>query len=118
MVDEEPETYRLVYLSNNTIILGQLASLNTFGVTLKSPVTVNCNDNKVHFSLLFNSMTDSENLPISSLHIVSFASPNKTIIDHYLDFIDVVVPTSRNQSTSTASNTVITRHSSITTTVH
>jgi hypothetical protein len=29
-----------------------------------------------------------------------------------------VVPTSRNQSTSTASNTVITRHSSITTTVH
>lgn len=103
MVDVESNRYRLIYLTNDTILLGKIVSLNSFGIIIESPVTVQCNDNKVHFSLLFNSMTDNKALPISSVHMVSFATPNNVIIEHYNDFIDVVVP-SNNSNQSTANN--------------
>ena len=104
MIDEESDIYRLIYLTNNTILLGKIVSMNHFGLLLKSPVTVHCNDNKVHFSLLFNSMTNDNALPINSTHMVSFANPSKVIIEHYNDFIDVVVPTIANRNQSLANN--------------
>ena len=33
-IDEETEPYRLVYLSNNNTLLGQILSINQFGVLL------------------------------------------------------------------------------------
>lgn len=117
MVDEESNKYRLIYLTNNTILLGKIVSLNSFGLIIESPVTVHCNDNKVHFSLLFNSMTDNKALPINSVHMVSFATPNNVIIEHYNDFIDIVVPTSTSSNQSSANNHMsISNHS--TTTLH
>ena len=91
-IDEETEPYRLVYLSNNNTLLGQILSINQFGVLLKDPVTVICRDNKIFFNLLFHGMTDARSFPISTMHIIAFTNPSKTIIEHYNDFIKKVVP--------------------------
>ena len=91
-LDEETEyLHRLVYLSNGTILMGEVLSLTQFGVLLKDPVSIISNDNKLFFSLLFNNMTDSRAFPISTTHIMSFANPNSIIIDHYNDFVKKVV---------------------------
>ena len=82
-LDEETEyLHRLVYLSNGTILMGEVLSLTQFGVLLKDPVSIISNDNKLFFSLLFNNMSDSRAFPINTTHIMSFANPNSIIIDH------------------------------------
>jgi len=117
-LDEETEyLHRLVYLSNGTILMGEVLSLTQFGVLLKDPVTIISNDNKLFFSLLFNNMTDSRAFPISTTHIMSFANPNSIIIDHYNDFVKKVVPENKklNVSLASANNEMSMKYSSFTT---
>ena len=118
-LDEETEyLHRLVYLSNGTILMGEVLSLTQFGVLLKDPVTIISNDNKLFFSLLFNNMTDSRAFPISTMHIMSFANPNSIIIDHYNDFVKKVVPENKKLNVSlanSANNEMNIKHSPFTT---
>jgi hypothetical protein len=118
-LDEETEyLHRLVYLSNGTILMGEVLSLTQFGVLLKDPVTIISNDNKLFFSLLFNNMTDSRAFPISTTHIMSFANPNSIIIDHYNDFVKKVVPENKKLNVSlanSANNEMSMKYSSFTT---
>ena len=118
-LDEETEyLHRLVYLSNGTILMGEVLSLTQFGVLLKDPVSIISNDNKLFFSLLFNNMTDSRAFPISTMHIMSFANPNSIIIDHYNDFVKKVVPENKKLNVSlanSANNEMNIKHSSFTT---
>ena len=120
-LDENTEyLHRLVYLSNGTILMGEVLSLTQFGVLLKDPVSIISNDNKLFFTLLFNNMSDSRAFPISTTHILSFANPNSIIIDHYNDFIKKVVPENKklNKSLANSANNEMSMKYRSFTTVH
>jgi len=115
-LDENTEyLHRLVYLSNSTVLMGEILSLTQIGILLKDPVTIVSNNNKLFFTLLFNSMTDSRVFPISSTHIISFANPNDIIINHYNDFVKKVIPENKKLNRSLANNHMSTSNHDITT---
>tara|TARA_R110002020_G_scaffold26411_1_gene85340 strand:- start:1132 stop:1494 length:363 start_codon:yes stop_codon:yes gene_type:complete len=117
-IDQETESYRLIYLSNSNTLLGQILSINQFGVLLKDPVTVICKDNKMFFNLLFHGMTDARAFPISTMHIIAFTNPSKTIIEHYNDFINKIVPETRKLNNKLSANSEVSINLNTVNTLH
>ena len=109
-LNQELHTFRLVYLTSNTTILGELVAVNQFGILLKDPVTVNCNDDKVFFNLFFNGTSEDRTFPFTMNNVISFGKPSDTILQHYNDFIAKVVPEIKELNNQLANTEVVIKY--------